>query len=213
MPHRPSLTHLAALGLASTLLTACGGSGQELPSASYSSNTIAPSEEYTIGPLDEISIHVWRNPELSADKIRVRPDGRLTIPLVQDIPAVGKTATQLQEYIAGELSKYIEQPIVSVIVNTPEGNFTQQVRIIGATGQPASLPFRANMTVLDAMIAVGGLNEFAAGNRAKLIRLDRETGEQVEYRLRLSDLIRRGDSSANVMLMPGDTIIIPESRF
>ncbi len=143
----------------------------------------------------------------------MRPDGRLTIPLVQDIPAVGKTATQLQEYIAGELAKYIEQPIVSVIVNTPEGNFTQQVRIIGATGQPASLPFRANMTVLDAMIAVGGLNEFAAGNRAKLIRLDRDSGEQVEYRLRLSDLIRRGDATANVLLMPGDTIIIPESRF
>lgn len=113
---------------------------------------------------------------------------------MQDIPAVGKTATQLQEYIAGELTKYIEQPIVSVIVNTPEGNFTQQVRIIGATPQPASLPFRANMTVLDALIAVGGLNEFAAGNRAKLIRQDRESGDQLEYRLRLSDLVRRGEA-------------------
>ena len=204
---------LAAIGLGPGLLAACASSGPELPPASVGAAPIAPSEEYTIGPLDEITIHVWRNPELSADKVRVRPDGRLTIPLVQDIPAVGKTATQLQEYIAGELAKYIEQPIVSVIVNTPEGNFTQQVRIIGATGQPASLPFRANMTVLDAMIAVGGLNEFAAGNRAKLIRLDRKTGKQAEYRLRLSDLIRRGDASANVMLMPGDTIIIPESRF
>lgn len=213
MFHRLPLVPLAALGLAAPLLAACAGSGPQLPSASYSSSTIAPSEEYTIGPLDEITIHVWRNPELSADKVRVRPDGRLTIPLVQDIPAVGKTATELQNYIAGELSKYIEQPIVSVIVNVPEGNFTQQVRVIGATEKPASLPFRANMTVLDAMIAVGGLNEFAAGNRAKLIRLDRESGKQVEYRLRLSDLIRRGDASANVMLMPGDTIIIPESRF
>ena len=204
---------LATAGLSVLALAGCVAGGKELPPANYSSNTIAPSEEYTIGPLDEITIHVWRNPELSADKVRVRPDGRLTIPLVQDIPAVGKTSTELQEYIAGELSKYIEQPIVSVIVNTPEGNFTQQVRIIGATAQPASLPFRANMTVLDAMIAVGGLNEFAAGNRAKLIRLDRESGEQIEYRLRLSDLIRSGDASANVMLMPGDTIIIPESRF
>lgn len=203
----------AALGLAPLALAGCGGAGTELPTASYGSEPIAPSEQYTIGPLDEITIHVWRNPELSADKVRVRPDGRLTIPLVQDIPAVGKTATQLQEYIAGELAKYIEQPIVSVIVNTPEGNFTQQVRIIGATPQPASLPFRANMTVLDAMIAVGGLNEFAAGNRAKLIRQDRESAKQVEYRLRLSDLVRKGDASANVMLMPGDTIIIPESRF
>jgi polysaccharide biosynthesis/export protein len=213
MFHALPLQRLAALSLAAALLGGCAGGGTELPSANYSSDSIAPSEEYTIGPLDEITIHVWRNPELSADKVRVRPDGRLTIPLVQDIPAVGKTSTQLQEYIAGELSKYIEQPIVSVIVNTPEGNFTQQVRIIGATGQPASLPFRANMTVLDAMIAVGGLNEFAAGNRAKLIRLNRQTGKQVEYRLRLSDLIRKGDSTANVLLMPGDTIIIPESRF
>jgi polysaccharide export outer membrane protein len=209
----PSFPRLATLSFTALTLAACAAGGKELPTANYSSNTIAPSEAYTIGPLDEITIHVWRNPELSADKVRVRPDGRLTIPLVQDIPAVGKTATELQEYIAGELSKYIEQPIVSVIVNTPEGNFTQQVRIIGATGQPASLPFRANMTVLDAMIAVGGLNEFAAGNRAKLIRLDRETGSQVKFRLRLSDLIRKGDATANVLLMPGDTIIIPESRF
>lgn len=213
MFHRSPLKPLAVLGCAAAMLAGCAGGGTELPSASYGDGSIAPSEEYTIGPLDEITIHVWRNPELSADKVRVRPDGRLTIPLVQDIPAVGKTSTQLQEYIAGELSKYIEQPIVSVIVNTPEGNFTQQVRIIGATGQPASLPYRANMTVLDAMIAVGGLNEFAAGNRAKLIRLNHDTGVQAEYRLRLSDLIRKGDATANVMLKPGDTIIIPESRF
>lgn len=213
MPQPLSVCRLVTLGLAPLALAACAGGGKELPPASFSDAPLAPSEEYTIGPLDEITIHVWRNPELSADKVRVRPDGRLTIPLVQDIPAVGKTATELQDYIAGELAKYIEQPIVSVIVNTPEGNFSQQVRIIGATAQPASLPYRANMTVLDAMIAVGGLSEFAAGNRAKLIRQDRESGKQVEYRLRLSDLIRSGDASANVMLKPGDTIIIPESRF
>ena len=213
MFHLLSSTRLAVLGLLAGLVAACTSTGTQLPPATYSTAAVAPSEEYTIGPLDEITIHVWRNPELSADKVRVRPDGRLTIPLVQDIPAVGKTSTQLQDYIAKELSKYIEQPIVSVIVNTPEGNFNQQVRIIGATAQPASLPFRANMTALDAMIAVGGLNEFAAGNRAKLIRLDREKGTQVEYRLRLADLVKKGDASANVMLMPGDTIIIPESRF
>jgi polysaccharide export outer membrane protein len=213
MLHRLPFKRLAVLCLGTIVLGACASSGKQLPPASYGDGSIAPSEEYTIGPMDEITIHVWRNPELSADKVRVRPDGRLTIPLVQDIPAVGKTSTELQDYIAGELSKYIEQPIVSVIVNTPEGNFTQQVRIIGATPQPASLPFRANMTALDAMIAVGGLNEFAAGNRAKLIRINRATGTQVEYRLRLSDLVRRGDATANVMLMPGDTLIIPESRF
>ncbi|MFM7348120.1 MAG: XrtA/PEP-CTERM system exopolysaccharide export protein [Erythrobacter sp.] len=213
MFHHLTSLRLSALGCLAALVTACAGTGAQLPPATYGDGSVVPSEEYTIGPLDEITIHVWRNPELSADKVRVRPDGRLTIPLVQDIPAVGKTATQLQEYIAGELARYIEQPIVSVIVNTPEGNFTQQVRIIGATPQPASLPYRANMSALDAMIAVGGLNEFAAGNRAKLLRLDHATGKQVEYRLRLSDLIRKGDASANVMLKPGDTIIIPESRF
>lgn len=212
MPHTSSVFHFAGLALIPLVLAGCAG-GTQLPPATYSMGPIAPSEDYTIGPLDEITIHVWRNPELSADKVRVRPDGRLTIPLVQDIPAVGKTATELQEYIAEKLSTYIEQPIVSVIVNTPEGNFVQQVRVIGATAQPASLPYRANMSVLDAMIAVGGLSEFASGNRSKLIRLNRETGEQEEFRLRLSDLIRRGDASANVLLMPGDTIIIPESRF
>jgi len=113
------LKRLLAIGLLAALLGACASTGKELPPASYGDGSIVPSEEYTIGPLDEITIHVWRNPELSADKVRVRPDGRLTIPLVQDIPAVGKTATQLQDYIAGELSKYIEQPIVSVIVTPP----------------------------------------------------------------------------------------------
>lgn len=197
----------------SCAVAACTATGPELPPATYTSDAIAPSEEYRIGALDEITIHVWRNPELSAEKVKVRPDGRLTIPLVRDIPAVGKTATELQTYIAEQLTQYIEQPIVSVIVNTPEGTYDQRVKVVGSTAQPASLPYQANMTVLDAMIAVGGLSEFAAGNRAKLIRLNRDSGTQEEYRLRLSDLLKRGDSTANVLLKPGDTIIIPESRF
>ena len=119
----------------------------------------------------------------------------------------------LQEDIRQQLSKYIEEPIVSVIVNKFAGTFSQQVRIVGATEQPASIPYRANMTVLDAMIAVGGLSEFAAGNRAKLIRFDKQAGSQAEYDLRLGDLLKKGDSSANVMLRPGDVIIIPESMF
>ncbi|MEL7189183.1 MAG: XrtA/PEP-CTERM system exopolysaccharide export protein [Pseudomonadota bacterium] len=204
------LTGIAVVALS---VSACTATGPELPPATYTSDAIAPSEEYRIGALDEITIHVWRNPELSAENVRVRPDGRLTIPLVRDIPAVGKTATELQTYIAEQLAEYIEQPIVSVIVNTPEGTYDQRVKVVGSTEQPASLPYQANMTVLDAMIAVGGLSEFAAGNRAKLIRLNRETGTQEEYRLRLSDLLKRGDSTANVLLKPGDTIIIPESRF
>lgn len=213
MPISLPFARLSGLAVATAMLSACGAGGPELPSASYAEAQTAPSEEYIIGPLDEITIHVWRNPELSAEKIQVRPDGRITIPLVRDLPAVGKTATQLQNDIRDELVQYIEQPIVSVIVNEFNSTFDQQIRVVGSTEQPASLPYRANMTVLDAMIAVGGLGEFAAGNRAKLLRIDRGTGLQKEYRLRLSDLLKRGDSTANVMLRPGDTIIIPESRF
>ena len=197
------------------VLAGCAGAGggPELPSAAFVASQEGPSQEYVIGPLDELSIHVWRNPELGAEKIQVRPDGRITIPLVTDMPAVGKTPAMLQQDIRLQLSQYIEQPIVSVIVTKFAGTFSQQVRIIGATAQPASIPYRANMTVLDAMIAVGGLSEFAAGNRAKLIRFDPRAGRQTEYALRLSDLLKRGDSKANVMLRPGDVIIIPESNF
>jgi polysaccharide export outer membrane protein len=185
----------------------------ELPPATFVALQEGPGEEYVIGPLDNLTIHVWRNPELGADKIQVRPDGRVTIPLVKDMPAVGKTPSMLEEDIRLQLSQYIEDPLVSVIVNEFAGTFSQQVRIVGATEQPASLPYRANMTVLDAMIAVGGLSEFASGNRAKLIRFDKKSGEQKEYALRLSDLLKRGDSQANVLLRPGDVIIIPESAF
>ena len=185
----------------------------ELPPATFVALQEGPGEEYVIGPLDNLTIHVWRNPELGADKIQVRPDGRVTIPLVKDMPAVGKTPSMLEEDIRLQLSQYIEDPLVSVIVNEFAGTFSQQVRIVGATEQPASLPYRANMTVLDAMIAVGGFSEFASGNRAKLIRFDKKSGEQKEYALRLSDLLKRGDSQANVLLRPGDVIIIPESAF
>ncbi len=210
----PPVTRFLGAILAVFAVAGCaGGSGQELPPATFASAVEGPSEAYRIGPADEITIHVWRNPELSAEQIQVRPDGRITIPLVSDLPAVGKTATELQNDIRDVLAQYIEQPIVSVIVNESRGTYNQRVRIVGSTEEPASLPYSANMTVLDAMIAVGGLSEFAAGNRAKLIRLDRTNGRQIEYRLRLKDLLKKGDSRANVTLMPGDVIIIPESTF
>ncbi len=205
---------LAACAAATLALAGCAGStGQELPPATFVAMQEGPGEEYVIGPLDELTIHVWRNPELGAEKIQVRPDGRITIPLVKDMPAVGKTPSMLEEDIRLQLSQYIEDPLVSVIVNTFAGTFSQQVRIVGATEKPASLPYRANMTVLDAMIAVGGLSEYAAGNRAKLIRFDKQLGRQREYALRLTDLLKRGESKANVLLQPGDVIIIPESTF
>ena len=196
------------------MLAGCAGGGNpELPPATFVAMQEGPGEEYVIGPLDQLTIHVWRNPELGAEKIQVRPDGRITIPLVKDMPAVGKTPSMLEEDIRLQLSQYIEDPLVSVIVTEFAGTFSQQTRIVGATAQPASLPYRANMTVLDAMIAVGGLSEFAAGNRAKLIRFDKQLGRQREYALRLTDLLKRGDSKANVLLQPGDVIIIPESTF
>lgn len=205
---------LSAPLIAAITLTGCGtgGGAPELAPASFVSMQEGPGEEYVIGPLDELTIHVWRNDELGA-KVQVRPDGRITTPLVPDMPAVGKTPTMLAEDIRLQLSQYISEPIVTVIVNKFAGTFSQQVRIVGATEKPASIPYRANMTLLDAMIGVGGLSEFASGNKAKLIRFDKSTGRQREYSIRLGDLLRKGDSSANVMLKPGDVIIIPESMF
>ena len=202
-----------AVPMAALSLAGCAsGGGSELPPASFVALQEGPGEEYVIGPLDELTIHVWRNPELGA-KVQVRPDGRITTPLVADMPAVGKTPALLSEDIRLQLSEYINDPLVSVIVNEFAGTFSQQVRIVGATEKPASLPYRANMTILDAMIAVGGLSEFAAGNRAKLVRFDKASGKQREYAVRLGDLLKKGDSQANVMLQPGDVVIIPESMF
>lgn len=204
---------LVGSALASLALSACAGSSKpELPSASFVAMQEGPGEEYVIGPLDELTVFVWRNPELGAS-VQVRPDGRITTPLITDMPAVGKTPSMLAEDIKLQLSQYIQDPLVSVIVNKFAGTFSQQVRVVGATEKPASLPYRANMTLLDAMIAVGGLSEYAAGNRAKLIRFDKTVGRQKEFAVKLGDLLKKGDSRANVMLMPGDVIIIPESMF
>ncbi len=205
---------LLALGVSAAALTGCAGgpSGPELPAATAVSNQAGPSDEYLIGPLDQLTIFVWRNPELGA-KVQVRPDGRITTPLITDMPAVGKTSSMLAQDIKLQLSQYINDPIVSVIVNSFAGITSQQVRVIGATEKPASIPYVANMTLLDAMISVGGLSQYAAGNKARLIRFNKGTGRQQEYSVRLGDLIKKGDSRANVLLQPGDVIIIPESMF
>jgi polysaccharide export outer membrane protein len=200
----------AALVLAGCSTT--GQSGQSLPSAGFVSSGEQVSENYIIGALDEITVFVWRNPELGA-RVQVRPDGRITTPLIADMVAVGRTPAQLSEDIRVVLAQYIQDPLVSVMVDRPQGTFSQQIRIVGATERPAAIPYRANMTLLDAMIAVGGLSEFAAGDRARLIRADRATGRQREYDLRIASLLRRGDVRANVRLEPGDVIIIPESMF
>src|SRR4051794_16184910 len=211
-----SWTVLAATvsGLA---LSGCGGAartGHVLPPADLAPRGAAeqPSENYIIGPSDELTLFVWRNQELGAH-VQVRPDGRITTPLISDMVAAGKTPAQLADDIRAALSQYIQEPLVSVMVDRPQGSFSQQVRIVGATAHPAALPYRANMTLLDAMIAVGGLSEYAAGDRSRLIRVDRATGNQHQYDLRIASLLRRGDIRANVRLEPGDVIIIPESMF
>jgi polysaccharide export outer membrane protein len=203
------------LGLmAATTLAGCATQGRtgELPPAPFVENREQPGEDYLIGPMDQLTVFVWRNPELGA-KVQVRPDGRITTPLIADMPAVGKTPAQLSTDIKAALAAYIKDPLVSVIVENFSGTYSQQVRIVGATEKPASVPYRANMTLLDAMIAVGGLSEYAAGNRARLVRFDKPSGTQKEFGLRIDRLLKRGDASANVRLEPGDVIIIPESMF
>ena len=165
---------------------------------------------YLVGPGDGLNIFVWRNPDLSRS-VTVRPDGRVSIPLVEDLEVTGKTPTELARKIEKELSVYVKDPIVTVIVSGFLGPYSQQVRVIGEASQPRALPYRENMTLLDLMIAVGGLTEFASGNRSTITRII--DGRQEQIKVRIEDLIKDGDISANVDLLPGDILIIPESWF
>lgn len=167
------------------------------------------ANEYLIGPGDNLQVTVWRYPEVSAS-VPVRPDGKITTPLVEDLPATGKTATQLARDIEKALSKFIQQPVVTVVVRGFVGPYGQ-IRVIGQAAKPQALPYRQGMSVLDVLIAVGGLTEFAAGNRASLIRT--HDGQQERIELRLKDLLNQGDISANIPMRPGDIVIIPESFF
>ncbi len=171
-----------------------------------------PSDEYEyiIGPGDSLSIFVWRNPELSQG-VTVRPDGKLTVPLVEDLTASGKTSTELAREIETVLATYIKEPLVTVIVGGFQGVYSTQVRVLGEATQPTALPYRDEMTALDVMIAVGGLTEFADGNKARIVR--NVDGKQFQSLVRLEDLVRDGDISANVPIAPGDIIIIPEAWF
>ena len=155
-------------------------------------------------------VFVWQNPELTTNVI-VRPDGKISLPLVNDLGAAGRTPTQLAHDIEGRLTKYVKEPVVTVMVNTFVGQFSEQIRIVGEAAKPAAIPYRKNMSVLDAMIAVGGLTIYAAGDSAKLVR--REGPVQVTYGLRLDQLLKYGDISANTPLRPGDIIIIPQTLF
>jgi polysaccharide biosynthesis/export protein len=170
----------------------------------------ATEAPYLIGPGDTLNINVWRNPELSMT-VPVRPDGKLSTPLVEDLPASGKTASQLARDIEKELAKYIQNPVVTVVITSFVGPYSQQIRVIGEASKPQALPYRANMTLLDVMIAVGGITDFAAGNKASILRRAGTQSEQ--FGVRLQDLIRAGDLTANVVMHPGDVVVIPQSIF
>ena len=165
---------------------------------------------YRIGPGDALNVFVWQNTQLSTPAI-VGPDGRISLPLIKDMEAAGKTPTQLARDIENRLTKYVTDPVVTVMVSSYVGPFSQQVRVIGEVGKPQALVYRKGMTVLDAMLAVGGLTPYAAGSRATLVRTWRDT--QTSYGLRLDKLMQDGDLSANAPLEPGDVITVPQTYF
>jgi polysaccharide biosynthesis/export protein len=187
-------------------LTACGSN----PTNAAASQAVAATADYRIGPGDALNLYVWNHPELSRD-LPVRPDGKISAPLIEDLEAAGKTPSQLARDIETRLAEYVRSPRVNIIVTTATGTYGDQIRVVGQAANPQALPYRNGMTVLDVMIAVGGLGEFAAGNRAKIIR--RGEGKLTEIRVRLTDLIKNGDITANLPVVPGDVLIIPESRF
>jgi polysaccharide biosynthesis/export protein len=193
--------------IASVLIGLNACVGMKNPPAPVTADSAA-DRDYLIGPGDILSIVVWRNPEVS-QTAPVRPDGKITTPLVEDIEAIGKTPTRLARDLEKALSKYIQDPVVSVIVTNFVGPYSQQVRVVGQATKPQALPYRKNMSLLDVIIAVGGITDFADGNRATLLR----GPDKKAYSLRLNDLLRRGDVSANVEVRPGDVVVIPESLF
>ena len=196
----------ALLGAAALALTACAS--DPLPPTQVGEVHEAPA--YRIGPGDVVNIFVWRNPELTTT-VPVRPDGRISVPLLEDLVAAGKTPSELGREMERELGVFIQNPLVTVIVTNFVGMFEQQVRVVGQAQQPRAIPYRADMTMLDVMIAVGGLTPFADGNRATLVRT--VDGAQQQYRVRLDDLLRGGEIAANVAVLPGDVVIIPETFF
>lgn len=202
-----SIRKWSAIVLVALIIGLDGCSTAYPPMAKYGSGIDTP---YLIGPGDMVRVVVWRSPDLSAI-VPVRPDGKISTPLVEDLAASGKTATQLARDVEQVLAKYVQSPVVTVIVNTFVGPYSQQIRVIGEAVKPQALAYRENMTLLDVMIAVGGITDFADGNRASIVRTG--GGKTQQFAVRLRDLVRRGDLSANVALRPGDVLVIPQSFF
>lgn len=204
---------ISVLVLSAIVLGACASQkeGGSLPSSSsYGSQSTSPETyNYLIGPGDNVQIFVWRNPEVS-QSVTVRPDGKISTPLVEDLQASGKTPTQLARDLEKALETYIRQPIVTVIVAGGIGPFSEQIRVVGQASKPQAIAYKEKMTLLDVMVAVGGLGQFADGNNTKLVRV--VVGKQREYEVRLDDLLN-GDITANVDMLPGDILIVPEAWF
>jgi polysaccharide export outer membrane protein len=193
-----------ALMVMVSLLASCATKYPPAPAAATS-----PDYRYVIGPLDTVNVIVWRNPELSM-AVPVRPDGRISTPLVEDTPALGRNPTELARDLEQALAKYIRDPVVTVIVTSFVGPSNEQIRIVGEAAKPQAVAFRQNMTLLDLIIVAGGLTDFADGNNAVLVR---GSEQNKQYNVRLGDLVRRGDISANVDVKPGDVLIIPQGWF
>jgi polysaccharide export outer membrane protein len=194
------------------LISSCASSAPQLePAATTPAQASAKSVDsnYIIGPGDSLEVFVWRNPELSVT-VPVRPDGKISTPLVEDMVAVGKTAPQLARDMEKVLAEYVRSPKVNIIVTVPTSTFSQ-VKIVGQVQHPMALPYREGMTVLDALLAVGGLTQFASGNRARIVRMDK--GQETVIHVKLSDLLNSGDVHENVALKPGDVLVVPQSIF
>jgi polysaccharide export outer membrane protein len=198
-----------AIGFAASMI-GCGASTQPRSADPPAAAVASPTGDYLIGPGDTLDIFVWRQPDLSVT-VPVRPDGRISTPLVEDLLAVGKSPTQLAREIEAALSEYVRAPEVNVIVQGFVGVFGAQIRILGQAAQPRAIPYRDRMTLMDVMIEVGGLTEYAAGNRSRVIRTSE--GKSEEFRVRLDDLINRGDLKQNMLMQPGDILVIPEAVF
>jgi polysaccharide export outer membrane protein len=185
-------------------------SGTTSETVSTTASDAAAQTEYRIGPGDMLQVFVWNQPELTVT-VPVRPDGMISTPLISGVPAAGKTAPELAQDLQSALSEFVRNPTVSVMVTSFVGTYADQIRVVGQAAKPQSLPYRANMTLLDVMIAVGGLAEFAAGNRAVIVR--QEGDQRLRIPVKLRDLLDDGDVSVNLPMRPGDVLIIPESRF
>ncbi|TAL14042.1 MAG: sugar ABC transporter substrate-binding protein [Aquabacterium sp.] len=195
-----------AITLAAISLAACGTA--RYPAAPAQAAAIS-DHVYKIGPMDALNVVVWRNPELSTT-VTVRPDGRLSLPLAEDLVAAGRTPSELARDIEKSLAKYVRDPVVTVVVSGFQGTYSEQIRIVGEATRPQAVPYRQNMTLLDVMIQAGGLTDYADGNAAVLVR-GSDSGKQ--FSVRLKDLLKRGDISANVEVRPGDIVIVPQSWF